>query len=503
MSPLRFIVCGSPGAGTSTLVQCLLSGTRHVSAGEWLAMKDDSVVTDSSHESYFSTPHRAFAVTDSSADESPARSVSKAGFSAQLAIVVIDSAQGVSIEARRYSRMLALFGVKHVVLAVNRMDVVGWDSGRFSALDAEYRAFAGNLGFSSITPIPTCARTGANVMARATEMPTYRAPILLTHLDTIEIFKPRGNAEASSDQFETRLLWLSAHPLVAGRRYSVKIAAQEVPGSVSAIKYRIDLDSGSHLAARRLCANEIGVVNVSLESPVPFAPHEQDQTLGTLILIDREIHQTVGVGMVDFALRRAANLRWQQLSVSKQARSRLKRHPPRCIWLTGLSGSGKSTIANLLEQRLNADGMHTFVLDGDNVRHGLNRDLGFTEADRVENLRRVAEVAKLMVEAGLIVIVSFISPFRAERQLARSLFAKEEFVEVFIDTPLEECERRDPKGLYAKARAGQLANFTGIDSPYEPPENADMRLVTSDCSPAECAGRLYSSLQMTSGYPRT
>jgi adenylyl-sulfate kinase len=494
-APLRFLVCGHEGAGRSTLVARLVSGTQQVAAAERLAPTDDGVVPGNPYEHQFATANRRFAVTDATGDKRFTGSVAMAAFRAHLAVVVIDAAQDFSVEAQRYSRVLALFGVRHIVLAVNKMDLIGWNGARFDEISRNYRAVAEKLDFSSVTVIPVSALTGTNVTAATVEIPQYRGPTLLSYLDSVEIDTPSGTAEAPSDQFEVRLLWLSPHPLVAGRHYAVKIHAEEAGGSVSAIKYQLDLDSGSHLAARRLCANEIGVVNLSLDRPVPFAPYERNPALGSLALIDRETHETAGVALIDFALRRAANLHWQPLSVDKHARSRLKKHPPRCIWLTGLSGSGKSTIANLLEQQLNADQLHTFVLDGDNVRHGLNRDLGFTEADRVENLRRVAEVAKLMVEAGLIVIVSFISPFRAERESARSLFAQGEFVEVFVDTPFEECERRDPKGLYAKARAGQLANFTGIDSPYEPPENADMRLVTSGRSPAESAQQLYAKLQ--------
>jgi adenylyl-sulfate kinase len=502
-APLRFLVCGREGAGTSTLVARLVSANQQVPASARLAPKDDDVVPGHPHERLFATANRSFAVTDASADEPSTGSVAMAAFRAQLAVVVIDAAQGVSVEAQRYSRVVALFGVRYIVLAMNKTDLIAWNSARFDEISRNYRAVAEKLDFSSVTVIPVSALTGANITAATVEIPQYRGPTLLSYLESVEIETPSGTAEAPSDQFEARLLWLNPHPLVAGRHYTMKIHSEEVGGSVSAIKYQLDLDSGSHLAARRLCANEIGVVNLSLDRPVPFAPYETNPVLGSLALIDRETNQTAGVAMIDFALRRAANLHWQPLSVDKQARSRLKQHPPRCIWLTGLSGSGKSTIANLLEQQLNADGLHTFVLDGDNVRHGLNRDLGFTEADRVENLRRVAEVAKLMVEAGLIVIVSFISPFRAERESARSLFAQGEFVEVFVDTPFEECERRDPKGLYAKARAGQLANFTGIDSPYEPPENADMHLTTSGRSPSECAHQLYSSLRIRSARSRT
>jgi len=288
---------------------------------------------------------------------------------------------------------------------------------------------------------------------------------------------------------------MAEHPLVAGRPYLMKLHCQEVTATITAIKYQEDINSGAHLAAKSLGLNGIGVVNLSLSRPVVFEPYELNRTMGGFILIDKLTFETVGAGMIDFALRRASNIHWQALEINKQAHAAMKHQTPRCIWFTGLSGSGKSTIANLLEKRLHAEGKHTYLLDGDNVRHGLNRDLGFTEADRVENIRRVAEVAKLMVDAGLIVLVSFISPFRAERQMARELFDTEEFMEVFVDTPLKECERRDLKGLYAKARRGELKNFTGIDSAYEAPEKPEVHLETMVISLDRCVEQILKSLE--------
>ncbi len=298
-----------------------------------------------------------------------------------------------------------------------------------------------------------------------------------------------------ADQFEARLRWLGEHPLMPGRPYLFRLHESETTATVTAIKYREEVATGARLAARTLALGEVGVVNFSLSQPVAFEPYASNPRLGSFVLIDKLTSETVGAGTIDFALRRASNIRWQAVDVHKQARAGLKHQRPRCIWFTGLSASGKSTIANQLEMRLHADGRHTYLLDGDNVRHGLNRDLGFTEADRVENIRRIAEVARLMVDAGLIVIVSFISPFRAERRMARQLFEANEFVEVFVDTPLEECERRDPKGLYAKARRGELRNFTGIDSPYEPPEAAEVRVDTGHLSPADAAEAIMGRLE--------
>ena len=296
-----------------------------------------------------------------------------------------------------------------------------------------------------------------------------------------------------SDQFEARLMWIGAHALLPGRQYLLRMHGREVAASVTEIKYREDTAGGARLAAKTLAANDIGVVNLSTSEPVVFEAYAVDPARGSFVLVDSEVG-TVGAGMIDFALRRAANLQWQALALGKQTRAAIKQQKPRCIWFTGLPASGKSTLANLLEKRLHAAGRHTYLLDGDNVRHGLSRDLGFTAADRVENIRRVAEVARLMVDAGLIVLVSFISPYRAERRMARQLFDADEFIEVFVDAPLAECERRDPKGLYAKARRGELENFTGIDSAYEPPESADVRVQTDTTTPEECVARILGRI---------
>jgi len=478
-------------------------------------------------------------------------------------------------------------GVPHVVLAINKMDLVGYSAQVFSRIVDEYRRFAGPLGFVHIEAIPVSALEGDNVFGKSERMPWHRGPTLMHHLDTVQIAPPAsgdgfrmavqwvnrrgsdfrgycgrvsagsvrvgdrvrvvpsgletrvaalfagfhaptkadvgdsititlddevdiargdvlaaaGDAPAAADQFEARILWMSEHALVPGRPYIMKLHASETNASVTAIKYREDVETGAHLAAKTMGLNEIGVVNLSTSRPIVFEPYTANRTLGGFTLIDKLTFETAGAGMIDFALRRASNIHWQALEVDKTARATSLHQTPRCIWLTGLSGSGKSTIANLLEKRLHAQGRHTYLLDGDNVRHGLNRDLGFTEADRAENIRRVAEVARLMVDAGLMVIVAFISPFRAERRLARELFAPGEFVEVFVDAPLEVCEKRDAKGLYAKARRGELRNFTGIDSPYEPPENAEVRIDTTRVEPADAVQQVMERLAMQTSAP--
>ena len=374
--------------------------------------------------------------------------------------------------------------------------------------DGGFRGFSGRVAAGRIAVgdavrvLPSGVDTRVKAILRGFHAPTVceaGESVTLTLMDDVEV--ARGDVIAAvagaphaADQFEARLTWMDDHPMVAGRAYLLKIHAKEVSAQVTAIKYREDLATGAHLAARQLQAGETAVVNLATSETVVFERHAETAALAAFILVDKLTLRTAGAGTIEFALRRAANLHWQLLALDKQARAQSMHQRPRCIWLTGLSGSGKSTLANLLEKRLHAQGRHTYVLDGDNVRHGLNRDLGFTEPDRVENIRRVAEVARLMVDAGLIVIVSFISPFRAERRTARALFQPGEFVEVFVDTPLEECERRDPKGLYAKARRGELGNFTGIDSPYEPPQSPDVHVHTVGSAPEDSVREIIERL---------
>ena len=543
------------------------------------AEREQGITIDVAYR-FFATAARRFIVAYTPGHEQYTRNMATGASTADLAVILVDARKGVLTQTRRHTRIAALMGIRHVLLAVNKMDLVEYSRDVFDAIVDAYAPFAAALGVTSIQPIPISALEGDHLVAPSPRMPWYQGPTVIAYLESIDIAgapvsgpmrmpvqwvnRPgpdfrgvagrlcagtvhpgdrvrvlpsgletriksivtwdgeRSAAEAGdsvtmtlsdevdvsrgdvlaaasappavADQFEARLLWMGDHDLIPGRSYLLKMYSKEVRASVTSIKHRLDIGSDAHLAAKTLALNEIGVVNLSSAQPVVFEPYAVNRTMGAFILVDPLTFETVGAGMIDFALRRASNVHWQALVVSAPARAALKHQQPCCIWFTGLPGSGKSSIANRLEQRLHADGRHTYLLDGDNIRHGLNRDLGFTEADRAENIRRVAEVARLMVDAGLIVLVAFISPFRAERRAARELFADGTFVEVFVDTPIEECERRDPKGLYAKARSGALPNFTGVDSPYEPPESADVQLVTTGRSPEECADQVFARL---------
>jgi len=579
MSTLRFMVCGGEGEGKSTLVDRLWLG-REAVAVDPPSVCAGGVGADVAFR-FFAAAERRLGVTSVSGHEGHARHVVMAAASANLAVVVVDASKGAGEQTRQHSRVVALMGIRHVVLAVNMMDKVGFDPSRFADVVADYRHFAHDLGFVDLQAIPLSGLDGDNVCGPSPRMVWHRGPALLQHLcavdtqgdllqrplrlpvqwanppgpapnkafggvvaagtlrpgDAVRVlpsgtatlvsqvmvdlavvpFAGAGDAIAVSltdevevkrgdvlvaagdppemaDQFEAKLVWLGEQPLMPGRHYVMKHACGDVDAMVSRIKFRQDVNSGAHLAAKTLGLNEMGWVDLSTLSPVVFEPSAVSRTLGGFLLMDKFTLEPVGAGTIHFALRRAQNIHWQALELNKAQRARQKRQTPRCIWFTGLSGSGKSTLANLLDKRLFAEDRHTYVLDGDNVRHGLNRNLGFTEADRIENIRRVAEVARLMVDAGLMVLVSFISPFVAERAMARGLFAPGEFVEVFVDAPLEECERRDVKGLYAKARRGELKNFTGIDSPYEPPPHPDVHLRTAELSLDQCIDRLMRVL---------
>jgi bifunctional enzyme CysN/CysC len=500
---------------------------------------------------------------------------------AQAAVLLIDARKGLLTQTKRHSRIVSMLGIRHVALAVNKMDLVDWSQRVFDDITLACWRFTEDLGFEEITAIPLSALEGHNVVDLGHDaMPWYEGPSLLRWLETVQtknnttaaqpfamsvqwVNRPnldfrgfsgriasgsvkcgdsvrispsvptrikkspfraaehrrdrwavghfgaedqvdasRGDVIAdtshpveSADQFEADLFWMSEHKLLPGRPYAALIHTKSASVTITHIKHRFDINTGAHLAAKTLGLNEIATVNVSFDRSVPFTPYLENKRLGAFIIIDKLTNETVGAGIIHFALRRSVNIHWQALEVTKAARAEIKHQRARCLWFTGLSGSGKSTIANLLEKRLHMEDKHTYILDGDNVRHGLNRDLGFTEADRVENIRRVAEVAKLLVDAGLIVVVAFISPYRAERQFARNLFAPGEFIEVFVDAPLEECERRDAKGLYAKARRGELKNFTGIDSVYEPPQAAEIHLRTTGLAPEVCVDQIIKVLR--------
>ncbi|HLY78817.1 MAG TPA: adenylyl-sulfate kinase, partial [Caulobacteraceae bacterium] len=492
-------------------------------------------------------------------------------------VILIDARKGVLTQTRRHSFLVSLIGIRHIVLAVNKMDLVGYDRATFDQIVDDYRTFAAEIGLTEILAIPISGLKGDNITSASDATPWYAGPTLMQHLETVEIDETRlqagplrlpvqwvsrpnldfrgfageiasgaarpgdrvrilpsgresriarivtkdgdldlavagqsvtftledevdcsrGDVIASADapaeaadQFETTIVWMGEEPLLPGRPYWLKIGAKTVSATVTEPKYKINVNTLEHLAAKQLELNEIAVCNISLDQPVAFDPYADNHDTGGFILIDRISHGTVGAGMIRFALRRAQNIHWQALDVTKATRAAAKGQQPAVLWFTGLSGAGKSTIANLVEKKLQAMGRHTYILDGDNVRHGLNRDLGFTDADRVENIRRVAEVARLMADAGLIVLVSFISPFRSERRLARDMMPAGEFLEVYVDTPLAVAEQRDVKGLYKKARAGELKNFTGIDSPYEPPEHPEIRVDTTSMTPAEAAERI-------------
>ncbi|MDG4889669.1 sulfate adenylyltransferase subunit CysN [Mesorhizobium sp. WSM4887] len=600
-SLLRFLTCGSVDDGKSTLIGRLLSDTKQIFEDQLAALENDSrkhgttgddidfallvdgleaereqgITIDVAYR-FFATPKRKFIVADTPGHEQYTRNMATGASTADVAIVLIDARQGVLRQTRRHSIIASLLGIRHIVLAVNKIDLVGFDKTVFDRIVADYGDFAQSLGFNSIVPIPMSARFGDNVTSRSERTPWYSGPSLIEHLETVsvdeaaielpfrfpvqyvnrpnldfrgfagtiasgsvskgdevvvaksgrasrvkrivahggdleqavagqaitlvledEVEVSRGNMLVSpaarpqvADQFAANLVWFDEQALLPGRSYILRTETDQVSATVTDLKYRVNVNDFAHEAAKSLDLNEVGVCNLSTRAPIAFDPFAENRTTGAFILIDRISNATVGAGMILHSLRRAENIHWQSLDVGKRGRSDLKNQRPAVFWFTGLSGSGKSTIANLFERKLFASGRHTYILDGDNVRHGLNRDLGFTDADRVENIRRVAEVAKLMADAGLIVIVSFISPFSAERRMARELMGEGEFVEVFVDTPFEECARRDPKGLYARALSGEIKNFTGVDSPYETPENPEIHLKTLGRTPEEMAEAL-------------
>ena len=602
---LRFLTCGSVDDGKSTLIGRLLYDTKLLFEDQLATLRRDSArhgaaeidfallvdgleaereqgITIDVAYRFFATDRRKFIVADTPGHEQYTRNMATGASTADLAVILVDARKGILSQTRRHSYIASLLGVRHAVLAINKIDLVDYSRNVFDALVAEYRTVSDMLTFSNVTAIPMSARFGDNVTHRGDHLAWYKGPTLLEHLETVNVatevveapfrmpvqwvnrpnldFRGYSGTVASgrirvgdrvvavtsgvtstvrsivtfdgkrdsategdaptlvladdidvsrgdmlscptarpeiADQFSARLIWMNQEPLVPGRLYLFKIASKTVVGSVTDIKHRVDIHSFQHLAAKSLSLNDVALVNLSFREPIAFDPYEENHQTGGFIVIDRLNNLTIGAGMIAFALRRASNIHWQASELSKDVRGDALGQRPAVVWFTGLSGAGKSTIANLLERRLFALGCHTYLIDGDNVRHGLNRDLGFTEVDRVENVRRMAEVARMFVDSGLIVLASLISPFRSERRLARELFEPDEFIEVFVDTPLQVAEQRDPKGLYKKARAGEIKNFTGIDSPYEPPEKPELRLAASLETPEVLVEKIVAYLKI-------
>ncbi|NOW47842.1 bifunctional enzyme CysN/CysC [Novosphingobium sp. SG751A] len=608
---LRFITCGSVDDGKSTLIGRLLYDSKMIFEDQLAALEADSkrvgtqgqgidfallvdglaaereqgITIDVAYR-FFNTEKRKFIVADTPGHEQYTRNMVTGASTADLAVILIDARKGVLTQTRRHSFLAHLIGIRNIVLAVNKMDLVDYSQTRFDEIVADYRAFASSIGIEDFVALPISGYMGDNITTLSDNTPWYQAPAyfgrsLVDHLETVEVDTTRdsakpfrmpvqwvnrpnldfrgfagliasgsvkpgdairvlpsgktstverivtldgdldqavagqsvtltfadeidcsrgdvialaGNPPQVADQFEASVVWMADHALIPGRAYWLKIGTQMVSATVQAPKYTINVNTMEHCAAKTLELNAIGVAEITTDRPITFEPYAENRALGGFILIDKIGNGTVAAGMLHFSLRRAQNVHWQALDVTREARAEIKNQRPGVLWFTGLSGSGKSTIANLVEKKLHALGKHTFLLDGDNVRHGLNKDLGFTEADRIENIRRVGEVSRLMTDAGLIVLTAFISPFRAERDLARSLTPEGEFFEVFIDTPLDVAEARDVKGLYKKARSGALKNFTGIDSPYEAPENPEIRIDTTKISPQDAAEMIVAKL---------
>jgi len=603
---LRFITCGSVDDGKSTLIGRLLFESKMIFDDQLAAVEADSkkfgtqgnemdlallvdglaaereqgITIDVAYR-FFSTDKRKFIVADTPGHEQYTRNMVTGASTADVAVLTVDARKGNLTQTRRHSYLVSLLGIRHFVVAINKMDLVDYSEDVFRRISEEYREFAVRIGIEDITFIPVSALKGENIVAASDCMPWYHGPTLMGCLETVEIddermrrapfrlpiqwvnrpnldfrgfagtiaggsiaagdrirVQPSGKesrvarivlrdgdlpeavagqsvtltledeidisrgdvisaADAPAevaDQFEVALVWMHDEPMLPGRPYLLKTGATTATASITEIKYQVNVNTLEHTAAKKLELNAIGMCNIMLDRPVAFDPYATNRHTGGFILIDRYTNNTVGAGMIHFALRRSHNIHIQHLDVDKAARAAIKGQKPCVLWFTGLSGSGKSTVANLVEKKLHALGLHTYLLDGDNVRHGLNKDLGFTSEDRVENIRRIAEVAKLMADAGLIVLTAFISPFRSERQMARSLMPEGEFIEIFMDTPLDIAEQRDPKGLYKKARRGELKNFTGIDSPYEIPEAPEIRLDTGSHTPEELAAEILDFL---------
>ena len=606
-SLLRFITCGSVDDGKSTLIGRLLYESKMLFEDQLAAMEADSrkygtqgeeidfallvdglaaereqgITIDVAYR-FFSTDRRKFIVADTPGHEQYTRNMVTGASTADAAVLMVDARKGILTQTRRHSYLVRMIGIRHVVVAINKMDLVGYSESTFRRIVDDYRAFAAQIGIDDVTFIPMSAFRGDNIVTPSEAMPWYHGTTLMGYLETVGIDEerlqrgpfrlpvqwvnrpnldfrgfagtiaggtvrvgdairvlPSGKSSSvarivtrdgdldqavagqsvtltmadeidisrgdvistaaapagTSDQFEVALVWMHDEPMLPGRNYLLKIGAKTVTATITEIKHQVNVNTMEHVAAKQLELNAIGICNLGLDRQIAFDPYDDNRDTGGFVLIDRLSNNTVGAGMIHFALRRADNIHIQHVDVDKAARGRLKHQKPCVVWLTGLSGAGKSTIANLVEQKLHTMGHHTYLLDGDNVRHGLSKDLGFTDADRVENIRRVGEVAKLMLDAGLVVLTAFISPFRSERRMARALVEAEEFIEVHVATPLAVAEERDPKGLYKKARRGELKNFTGIDSPYEEPESPELRIDTSRCTPDEAANQVIAALR--------
>ncbi len=604
-SMLRFITCGSVDDGKSTLIGRLLYDSKLVFEDHLAALESDSkkvgtqggeldfallvdgltaereqgITIDVAYR-FFSTERRKFIVADTPGHEQYTRNMVTGASTADLAVILIDARKGVLTQTRRHSYLVSLLGIKHILLAINKLDLVDYSQEVFDRIDEDYRAFAREIGLEDIVAIPLSALRGDNITELSSRTPWYQGPTLIGHLETVQVHDvtqdgpfrmpvqwvnrpnldfrgfsgeivggsvhvgdtvrviPSGRestvsrivtfdgdmAEAAAgdsvtitladevdisrgdvlaaagsppgvaDQFEAHVVWMNDEPMLAGRPYLLKIGTRTVGATLAQPKYKVNVNTMEHAAAKTLELNEIGVCNLNLSRPIAFDPYTENRDMGGFILIDRITNNTVGAGLLHFALRRADNVHWQSVEVDQAARAEQKHQRPTVMWFTGLSGAGKSTIANIVERKLHALGRHTYLLDGDNLRHGINKDLGFTVADRVENVRRTAEVAALMADAGLIVLVALISPYRAERRMARELIGDDAFVEVFVDTPLVDAEARDRKGLYSKARRGELPNFTGVGSPYEEPEAPDVHIRTPDQTPEEAADAIIETL---------
>ena len=603
---LRFITCGSVDDGKSTLIGRLLYDSKMIFEDQLAALEADSkrqgtqgqeidfallvdglaaereqgITIDVAYR-FFATEKRKFIVADTPGHEQYTRNMVTGASTADLAVILIDARKGVLTQTRRHSYLAHLIGIRHLVLAVNKMDLVDYSQERFDEIVADYSLFAKEIGIAGFTPMPISGFKGDNITAPSANTPWYTGPSLIAHLEAVEVdatldqakplrmpvqwvnrpnldfrgfagliasgsVKPgdairvlpsgktstvarivtmagdleeavanqsvtitladeidcsRGDviatADASpqvADQFEATFVWMADEPMIPGRAYWLKLATQQVSATVQAPKYTINVNTLQHMAAKTLDLNAIGVAELATDKPIVFEPYAQSRTLGGFILVDKITNATVAAGMLHFSLRRAQNVHWQAIDITREEHAGMKNQKPAVLWFTGLSGSGKSTIANEVEKRLNLMNRHTFLLDGDNVRHGLNKDLGFTETDRIENIRRVGEVARLMTDAGLIVLTAFISPFRAERDMVRKMLPAGEFIEIYVDTPLSVAEARDVKGLYKKARSGTLKNFTGIDSPYEAPEQPEIRVNTTEMTPAEAAEHIIRQI---------